>query len=542
MSIKSDYTSEQVALISSTEQSKTRHSPSHLNIPSRAFKSAWTIAALLFAFLTIYPIFGGIVVTNDDLKFVRGEDAVGSLSDIVRSAWLHSKSFRPLELLVASMCDAVTLECWFVVPIQLLGLLTVAGGIVAMCKRVLHHSPIAAPLILIWVFLSPSTMSSLWQMDTCSQTWSAALGLWCAILTWDVFIAVQRGEKIWKEMLVLFVIAALGMNIKETFYGWICGITLGWTIASVVCWRKDFRPSLRAALPLIPIVIIPLIAVVLRYKFGGLGAQTNLDGDITGRYQFSLGENLLINASVSMFGIFINGPIHLFTDEAASLFLRAICPLSGLAAGILLLSAIALRILHGKSNQEIALSPILLAVGVCICSLLATLALGTVSDMYGFGANIGSGILLVTSILILWDPIDGGDQKMFRALVYCAAVTLCLTGVYGIASRTYQFSMTWQYTRTLNEMVLAHIASLPPVAPDAQPVIFYFTDSCCTGHTFGQIMIPLNQSMGTESVEVWLNRNYPKQKILFVIGRPLVIREGIDLVVDCDTLPRRGDW
>jgi hypothetical protein len=48
--------------------------------------------------------------------------------------------------------------------------------------------------------------------------------------------------------------------------------------------------------------------------------------------------------------------------------------------------------------------------------------------------------------------------------------------------------------------------------------------------------------MGTESVEVWLNRNYPKQKILFVIGRPLVIREGIDLVVDCDKLPTREDW
>ena len=531
-----------MALNSSTEQSKTRHSPSHLNTKSQALKSAWTIAALLFVFLTLYPIYGGIVVTNDDLKFVRGEDAVGSISDIVTTAWLHSKSFRPLELFIGSMCDAVTLECWVVVPIQLLGLLTVSAGIVSMSKRILPHSPIAAPLILIWVFLSPSTMSSLWQMDTCSQTWSAALGLWCAILTWDVFIASQRGGNIWKEMLALFVIAALGMNIKETFYGWICGIALGWTIASVVFWRKDFRPSLRAALPLIPIVFIPLIAVALRYKFGGLGAQTNLDGDITGRYQFSLGENLLINASVSMFGIFINGPIHLFTDEAASLLLRALCPLSGLAAGILLLSAIALRILHGKSKQEIALSPILLAAGVCICSLLATLALGTVSDMYGFGANIGSGILLVTSVLLLWDPIDGGDQKMFRALVYCAAATLCLTGVYGIASRTYQFSMTWQYTRTLNEMVLAHIASLPPVAPDAQPVIFYFTDSCCTGHTFGQIMIPLNQSMGTESVEVWLNRNYPKQKILFVIGRPLVIREGIDLVVDCDKLPRREDW
>ncbi len=531
-----------MALISQTEHSKIHQTPTHHNSGSRALKSAWAIAALLFAFLVIYPIFGGIVATNDDLKFIRGEDATKPLYENFRLAWLYATSFRPLELIVASFCDPVTLECWIVVPIQLLGVMTVVAGIVAMCKRVLPHSPIAAPLIVIWVLLSPSTMSSLWQMDTCSQTWSSALGLWCAILTWDAFVAVQRGEKIWKEMLVLFALAVLGMNIKETFYGWIGGIAIGWTIASVVCWRKDFRPSLRSALPLIPILIIPLIAVALRYKFGGLGAQTNLDSDITGRYQFSLGENLLINASVSMFGIFINGPLHLFTDEAASLLLRALCPLSGLAAGILLLSAIALRILHRDSKQEISLGPIFLAAGVCICSLVATLALGTVSDMYGFGANIGSGILLITSILILWEPIDGSDQKMFRALVYCSAATLCLTGVYGIASRTYQFSMTWQYTRILNEMVLTHIASLPPVAPDAQPVIFFFTDSCCTGHTFSQIMIPLNQSLGNDSVEAWLNRQYPKQKIIFLIGKPVVIRNGIDLLVDCDKLPKREDW
>ncbi len=531
-----------MALNSSTEQSTTHHSASHINTSSRALQSAWITASLLFVFITISPIFGGIIVTNDDLKFVRGEDAVGSLSEIIRSAWLHSKSFRPMELIVASMCDATTLQCWIVVPIQLLGLLTVAAGIVSMAKRIMPKWPIAAPLILIWVFLSPSTMSSVWQMDTCSQTWSAALGLWCAILTWDVFVSVQRGATIWKEMAVLFVIAALGMNIKETFYGWICGIALGWAIASAVSLRSDLRVLFRSAFPLIPIVMIPLIAVALRYKLGGLGAQTNLDGDITGRYQFSLGENLLMNASVSMFGIFINGPIHLFTDEAASLFLRALCPLSGVAVGILLICAIALRLLEGKSHQFISLAPILLAAGVCISTLVATLPLGSVSDTYGFGANIGSGILVVTSVMMLWNPIDQSDQKMFRVFAFFAVMTLCLTGIYGIASRTYQFSMTWHYTRLLNQNVLTHITSLPHIAHEAQPVIIYFTDSCCIGHTYGQTMIPPNQSMGIESIMPWITRQYPTQKILFVIGRPLVIREGIDLVVDCDTLPRREDW
>jgi hypothetical protein len=102
--------------------------------------------------------------------------------------------------------------------------------------------------------------------------------------------------------------------------------------------------------------------------------------------------------------------------------------------------------------------------------------------------------------------------------------------------------MTWHYARLLNQNVLTHITSLPHIAHETQPVIIYFTDSCCTGHTYGQIMIPPNQSMGIESIMPWITRQYPTQKILFVIGRPLVIRKGIDLVVDCDTLPRREDW
>lgn len=531
-----------MAPISQTAQSATLDALQNANMRSRASKSAWIIAALLFAFLTIYPIFGGILITNDDLKFVRGEDAVGSLSDILRSAWLNSKIFRPLELIVASFCNATTLECWVVVPVQFLGLLAIAAGIVSMCKRLLPRSPIAAPLILIWVFVSPSTMSSLWQMDSCSQTWGAAIGFWCAILAWDVFVAAQCGSSIWKKMSILFVLAVLGMNIKETFYGWSCGIAIGWFIASFFCWRVNVRRALRSGLSLVPILIIPLLAVALRYTLGGLGTQTISGGYDTERYEFAIGENFFINTSISLFGLFTNGPLHLFTDDSASLFLRALSPLSCLAAGILLLAATALRILHGSSSQSIAILPILLGAGVCIFSITTTLPLGTVSDLYGFGANIGSGLLVVSSVLMLWNPIDETDRKTGRSFVYCAASIIFLTGIYGVASRAYHFSITWNYARVLNQNVLTHITSLPDIAPEAQPVIVYFTDSCCIGHTFGQIVIPPNQSMGVESIMPWINRNYSKQKILFVIGKPVVIREGIDLVVDCDTLPKRGDW
>ena len=49
-----------------------------------ATKIAWGVAAILFAWLLLFPLVGGLVVANDDLKFLRGELNVGSLTQNIQ--------------------------------------------------------------------------------------------------------------------------------------------------------------------------------------------------------------------------------------------------------------------------------------------------------------------------------------------------------------------------------------------------------------------------------------------------------------------------
>lgn len=309
---------------------------------------AWGVAAILFAWLLLFPLVGGLVVANDDLKFLRGELNVGSLAQNIQWSWLHTNSFRPLENIVAAFCNEQTLACWPVVPVQLCGLALVAAGVFALVRRVLPGFAIATPLILIWIFLSPSTMTALWQMDTCSQTWSAALGVWCGILCWDICVAARAGAATWGKLLVLFALAAIGMNIKETFFGWSASIGSALILAIILMWKNNHRASLRAAVALIPMALMPLLYLVIRYKFGGLGGVQSLEENPEARYQIGLGENLVTNIITSAFGLFANGPLHLFNNDAAMLPLRALPVLSGAAAGAIILAAAALRALHKK--------------------------------------------------------------------------------------------------------------------------------------------------------------------------------------------------
>jgi len=537
-----------VSRISTTFQSLTPTTDEPHNVgannPSTntATKIAWIIAAILFAWLLLFPLVGGLVVANDDLKFLRGELNVGSLADNIRFGWLHTNSFRPLENIVAYFCNQQTLACWPVVPVQLGGLAFVAVGVVALVRRVLPSMPIAAPLILIWIFLSPSTMTSLWQMDTCSQTWTAAVGLWCGILCWDIFMAARAGASSWPKILALFVLAAIGMNIKETFFGWSASVGTGLIVAIIVGWKHNHRASLRAAVALFPIALMPLIYLLIRYKFGGLAGVQSLEENPEARYQVGLGENLVTNIITSAFGLFANGPLHLFNNDAAMLPLRALPVLSGLAAGAMILAAAALRVLHKKTPCNFSLRVVLLAAAVCMFSIVVTLPMGAVSDLYGFGPNIGSGLVVVTAALMLWNSIDENDRFIARGIGLCATLVLAAVGLYGVASRTYQFSMTWYYTRELNRIVMTHQASLPQQKPGEVVAYIYFPPSCYTGHIYGQIMIRPLQSLSIQWMQTWLNKADPKHPLQIVLQQQSFMRPGLDLVVDCKQFPVRKDW
>lgn len=66
----------------------------------------------------------------------------------------------------------------------------------------------------------------------------------------------------------------------------------------------------------------------------------------------------------------------------------------------MMIAAGALRVLHKKTPCNISLRVVLLAAAVCMFSIVVTLPMGSVSDLYGFGPNIGSGLLIVTAVLL----------------------------------------------------------------------------------------------------------------------------------------------
>ncbi len=513
---------------------------------ARLTRVAWIIALLLFGWLMIFPIFAGIVVANDDLKFVRGSLNVGSLGENILHGWSKTGSFRPLENIVASFCDARTMSCWILIPVQFCGFAVVALGIVALMRRVLPECRFAAPLVLIWVSLSPSTMTSLWQMDTCSQTWVAALGLWCAVLSWDAFVAGQRASPdragMWRSLLLLFAVTVIAMNIKETFFGWSAAIGSCCILVVIVRWRRDVRAALRGAFVLVPIAVVPMIYLALRYKFGSIGSASVASETEDGRYQVVLEDNILSNAVKSLFAMFCDGPLHQLMNQSAMIVVRMLPVTSVIASCVLLLAACALCILQRRAQRTKSLRWVLLAAMVCMASICVTLPMGDISDLYAFGPNIGSGLLLVIAAVVLWNPVDANDRAITRSIAACATAILCVVGVYGVASRSYHFSMTWQYATEINNRVLAHQASLPIGTVADEPARIFVPRSCYTGHAYGQVVVGPVQSMGIESITDWVNSLDPRRQIQFVEFYPIGFRAGVDLEIDCAKFPVRENW
>jgi len=91
-----------------------------------------------------------------------------------------------------------------------------------------------APLAMILVVLSPATTCAVWQMDACSQTWSAALGLWACAHAWNGAERVALGGSPWPSTFRLLGVFALLLMVKETAYGWSLGIGMALLVGALV--------------------------------------------------------------------------------------------------------------------------------------------------------------------------------------------------------------------------------------------------------------------------------------------------------------------
>lgn len=508
---------------------------------------AWSLAVVLALFICAWPLLSGMAAANDDLKFFRSAEFAGALAEDIRHSWSHLPNFRPLENVAALLCDEQTLECRMVMVIQIAGALALIWALARLTRRLLPDPPLALPLLIIWLALSPATTIAIWQMDTCSQTWTAALAAWCGVLTISGIDAARAGRGIAPQLAWLMLLCAVAVNIKEMFYGWSAGI--GLMLIAVILWllRREPLAARRSLWLLMPIVALPAAHLLLRLKFSALGSAIGSaaeagDAGNAARYQVALGANIVRNLGLSALGVFSNGPLHQVTNVDAPVLAR-LAPLASLIAAFVALAAAALlAVLHRSDRPAAPRRALLLASIAGILSVSITLPMGSVSELYGFGANIASGLLVVAALRSLWNPVAADERTMCRSIAVVCAGVLLAVGVLGVASRAYHFRLTWLYARELNRVVLEHQQSLAPQSPREPPSHIYFERRCYSGQMHSQYIVSPVQAIGITETMDWMNRRNPTRPVVFAtMAIPTNVRP-IDLVITCDSLPVRQPW
>ena len=501
----------------------------------------WALTLLLALFVGLWPTLAGERVTNDDLKFVRGIASEGTPLAAIADAWRHGHSFRPLEIMVGSTCDPVTLRPGITAAVQAAGLATLLLAVGALARIVAPAFPAAAPLAAVLLLLSPGTTNGLWQMDAASQTWSAALGTVALVLAWRGARAALTGRSVGRHALLLAAVFLAGCSVKETFYGWSLAIGVALTAAVLVVRRAGRQGAGRVALLLLPCVALPVLHAALRVTTGALG--TTPAGGEGGRYQAEFGVNLLINAAFSVAGSLANGPFHLVTDSSASPILRLLPLVSCLFLIGALIVACGFAWVHRREGDG-SMARALAASGTCLLSTAATLPAGSVSELYCFGANVGVSILVAVALVSLWNPVSRDERLLGRSVARVTLAVVLLVGSFGLAGRAYHHWITWQYARLTNDAILAHAASVEPVDSDSGRAagVIYLSSPCILGRTYGQYVIPPAQAIGLDSTQPWLLKRDPTRPIVFSVNAPPgVLRPG-DMVLDCSTMPKRASW
>lgn len=455
----------------------------HQPIDMRVTRILWAAAILLLAFVMAWPVIGGMIAVNDDIKFVRvpthGEPVAKQIAD----AWRTSPSFRPLELMVAAGCDERTLACPIAIVVQVAGLAMLAWGVVARAGRIA-----------------------------------------------------------WGTLATLTLVFALGVNIKETFYGWSAGIGVVALAATLWLFVRDRGAALRAAPTLVPVVALPIAHMAARWLTGAMSQSADANQD--SRYQIELGMNLVINAVQSVAGAVGTGPFYLLADEKAPLALRALPALAGLVELCLLAAAVEFAVLRPAREKRLRWMPVALACVAGMISLSVTFPMGSVSELYGFGANVMIALLVGVALTALWRAAEVEDRGLTRMVAMVGGATALMVGLYGLAGRAHHFRNIWLCTRTANEQIVAFMDTRPaaPKYGDAPISTIYFPSSCRPERSYGAYIMPVAQAVDILNTVDWMKRLQPRHPTTFSLDTDAPNHGAYDVVVGCDAMPRDGHW
>lgn len=499
----------------------------------------WSAVAASTAAILLWPLIGDLRIANDDIKFVRGPGRDMPLMEALADAWRSQPIFRPLEIIVGHLSDPLTLESPWSIAVQAAGLLALLAGIRALCIEAMPGHRLAQPFVMLLLLLSPATTVSVWQMDACSQTWTAALGVWSAHLAWRWIGAEGASARPLWCLPALAATMTVGLMIKENFYGWALGLAVACMATVVWRWCRGWRDTAAASLVLLPVIGITLLHLALRIWSSAL--LGTLGGNGESRYQAEFGANLLVNALASLGAAVGTGPFHSIADGESGAILRLMPLLTIALIAALILFGLGIASVE-RRLAGVTWGALAFACTACILSLAATVPMGSVSELHGCGANVGCAMLAVAGSLALWGA--GGGHAVLRTVVAGAFGIVIAIGAYGLVSRAHHFRVVWSATRAMNESIVAFQSTLTPAASgSAAPAgVVHAPTECLRGFTHSQYVMPPLQALDVQLMEDWLRRRDPSRPIAFSVGTAPRDPRPNELVLDCTALPRHGHW
>ncbi len=501
------------------------------------------IVAIAVAILgMIWPLVAGFRAANDDLNFVRAEWARLGTGAAIVDHWWTSASFRPLEVLVALWSDPTTLTSWATVPVQGLGLLAFLLAVDRLARLCMPWASTVSVIAILFIALSAPTTCSIWQMDTCSQTWSAALGAWATIAGWRAIERARTGSVDWTATIALAAIFAIGVNVKETFYGWSLGLGLALMGAAAIVGRHGIARALRLVPPILVVVLVPALHLILRFQFGSLGAR--FDGTDESRYQAQFGMNIVLNALVSLGAGFGPGPSHLVADEDASPVLRLLPIASAAAAVFTTFVAAGLAILAKRMPEGIRPLPFLFATVAATLSLSATLPMGSASELYVLGPNLVPAILCAGSLVLLWRNAAPDERLIARGAAAICGMAILASGAYGLWSRAEHFRIVWKAVDAVNRAALAFQDALPARASelDAYAGTLHLVGACQRSQNYSQYVISPAQAINVARTREWMLARDPERGVWFVVDSFGAREDARTGVFGCEEVPSHGNW
>lgn len=505
----------------------------------RVTRILWVAALLVTGFVAVWPLVGGMIAVNDDIKFVRVPAHRQPLVQQISDMWSGSPAFRPLELVVAASCDERSLRAPLAVPLHVVGLVGLCVAIVRLARRVLPGNHWVAPIAILWVALSPGTSCAAWQIDTVSQTWSAALGLWAIEWAWRAFERVRDGRSVLGACLALAVIFALGVNIKETFYGWSAGVGLALLGATAWLLMRDRRAALRLGWTLLPVIALPIAHLLLRWMTGSMSRSLELKQE--NRYQLEFGMNLLINAAQSTAGAVGTGPFHALSNDSAPILIRVLPLITLVTEAVLLALALEFVVLRRSRGQRGFVWPALLVCATGLVSLSVTFPMGSVSELYGFGANACVALLLAVALTTLC--LENRSRVVRSTAIALMAFSVAL-GLAGLLGRAAHFERTWRTTRAVNEQILMFMDRRPeaPKYFDAPQSTIYFPVDCRPSRAHGSYIMPAAQAIDILNTIEWMKRLHPRHPVTFSVDQDAPNPNPYELQIDCTGAADVGNW